>query len=53
MPLKKVYQYEASLTNFPSKKILINIKNLNAGDYEIHIIYKNKTLKTFFFTKES
>jgi hypothetical protein len=49
---KKPTKYEAKLDAFPSKKIYVNINNLEKGDYELNIIYKNKLITKTTFKKK-
>jgi predicted thioesterase len=51
MPLKKV-TYKSDIDRFPSNKIYINVKNMEKGDYEIHIVHNNKVINKSTFVKK-
>lgn len=44
-------KYKAKMEKLPSKKIYINVNNLEKGDYELNIIYKNKLITKTKFKK--
>jgi len=43
-------EYTGSIPSFLSRKIYINVSYLKKGVYEIHILYKGKTIKKVRFT---
>jgi hypothetical protein len=51
MPAKKKFNYETYLEKPPSQKILLNINQLEKGEYELNIIHKNKIIKKTTFKK--
>lgn len=51
MSQKKI-TYETTINQLPSKKIFINVKNMEKGDYEVNIINQNKLIKKTTFTKK-
>lgn len=49
MSKNKLHHYEGNLEYFPKKKIYINVNHLEKGNYELHIVHKNKLIiKTTF-----
>jgi len=48
---KKQKFYEGSITDALQKKILINVENLEKGNYELIIIEKGKVIKKTAFKK--
>lgn len=49
MNKNKLHHYEGNLENLPLKKIYINVKHLEKGNYELYIIQNNKLIiKTTF-----
>lgn len=46
------YHFTASISNFPSHKIFIEVMDLEVGEYELIIIHKRKTIKKTTFKKE-
>ena len=52
MSKKESIKYLATIDQFPDKKIYINIKHLEKGDYELSLIDKNRiVIKTQFKKK--
>lgn len=49
---QKHSKYKTALNSFPSKKIYINVDNLEKGDYELNIIHKNKLITKTNFKKK-
>lgn len=46
---KKLQDYKGGINQLSNKKIYINIKHLEKGDYELNIVHKNKIIiKTNF-----
>jgi hypothetical protein len=46
---RKIQDYKGNLNQLQNKKIYINIKHLEKGDYELNIVFKNKIIiKTNF-----
>lgn len=49
---KKLTKYVGKIEALPSKTIFINVNHLEKGNYELHIIQKNKLItKTTFIKK--
>lgn len=51
MPAKKKFHFETYLEKPPSQKIMLNINQLDKGEYELNIIHKNRILKKTIFKK--
>ncbi|MFN3756085.1 MAG: hypothetical protein ACK4RM_03945 [Flavobacterium sp.] len=45
------YHYKGSISEVPTQKIYIEIKDLHVGDYEIIITHHKKHLKKITFKK--
>lgn len=52
MPKKKNHNYIGELKQFPSTKVYLNVNYLEEGNYELHIIHKNKLIKKTTFKKK-
>ena len=52
MPKKKNHNYISELKQFPSTKVYLNVNYLEEGNYELHIIHKNKLIKKTTFKKK-
>jgi hypothetical protein len=48
----KSTRYEGSMYDIPAHEIYLNITHLDKGNYVLKIIYKNKVVKSTWFTKE-
>lgn len=48
---KKQKAYTGSLSKMHSKKIYLNIKELESGTYTLNIMNKNKLIKQIIFKK--
>lgn len=51
MPKKTKTNYKGKLDKFPSTKVYLNVNYLEKGHYELHIIHRNKLIKTTTFKK--
>lgn len=51
MPKKKTHNYTGEIEKFPSTKVYLNVNYLEKGNYELHIIHKNKLIKKTTFKK--
>ena len=51
MPQKKI-KYESKIQALPSQKIIINVNQMDKGDYELNIVHQNKLIKKTTFKKK-
>jgi hypothetical protein len=51
MPNKKDINYKGEIEKLPDKKIFINVKHLEKGEYELNVVNKNKLLIKAKFSK--
>lgn len=51
MPKKSNHTYEGDLEKFPSTKVYLNVNYLEKGNYELHIIHKDRLIKKTNFKK--
>ena len=50
--MKKKSKLEGTVDAIAARKIYININHLEKGEYKLHIVHKNKILKSTKFTKD-
>lgn len=51
MRKKKIKSYEGSIADALQKKIMINVEQLEKGNYQLVITEKGKVIKKIAFTK--
>lgn len=52
MSKKEPVKYVTTVSQFPDRKIYINVNHLEKGEYELNVIHKNKTISKTNFKKK-